>query len=234
MTFKKSPNRYHLIHSDPRNSHSSITKCLINNKSVPFAILTSSEAKQHARYQLITKELEFTEVQLTLALERLHEFKKLGHQECNYQNTESVIIKSLIESAIISYMKCFTQASGRRVKLEEKKIFSSPLGQKFKNHHAIARDLRNNFIAHAGITNHEGSCMVATIDRPPYNNRKIVIAHSYFTFPDIHIIQKIHKMVQFVLKEHSSQQQEKLNTFCTKVKDNPSKHGAKNIFNTST
>ncbi|MCK4796393.1 MAG: hypothetical protein KAT05_03370 [Spirochaetes bacterium] len=55
------------------------------------------------------------------------------------------IIKSLYFSCIILYAKCFTQAEGRKIKLERDNI-----DPKFLNKHIQIMDYRNSFVAHSG------------------------------------------------------------------------------------
>ena len=72
-----------------------------------FVKYKGGEANQLARWQLISKELEFSEAQLEMALSK---FKDIERQIfLDRRDPEGVMIKSLIDSAIVGYIKCFNQ-----------------------------------------------------------------------------------------------------------------------------
>jgi hypothetical protein len=229
MDVEKDGDRFIFLHEDPKNSHS-VTKCLIDNKSTPFIELNDPEANQHARWALITKELEFVESQLTITIERISKIDRIV--QLDRRDIESVILKSLVESAIIGYIKCFNQAKGRRVKLELNKLFSTQKGKKYFELHTSIKLLRDSYIAHAGISTNEGSQMIATVDPIPQKglSKEVVLAHSHFTLLDIDTVDDFLEMVIFVRREHDLELQNKLNTFCQKVIENPVKYKAESIF----
>lgn len=67
---------------------------------------------------------------------------------------DSDFIKSLYISGVVTYCKCFTQADGRKVKLEAKDIFG-PNQSKEKDLHIEAMNQRHSYLAHGGKTKHE-------------------------------------------------------------------------------
>jgi hypothetical protein len=230
MDVKKDGDRFIFIHEDPLDSNSPVIKCLIDNKSVPFEIIEHPEANQHARWQLITKELEFAESQLIIALERSSKSKTPIFLD--RRDVEGVIIKALIDSAIIGYIKCFNQTKGRRVKLEVCNLFPTKKESKYLELHTLLKELRDSYIAHAGVSNNEGSHMIATIDPVPKRgvSSEVVLAHSYFTLPSLDIINSMLELVRYVLADHSKDLQEKLNIFCHKVIINPAKYNVESLF----
>ena len=198
-----------------------------------FVKYKGGEANQLARWQLISKELEFSEAQLEMALSK---FKDIERQIfLDRRDPEGVMIKSLIDSAIVGYIKCFNQTKGRKVKLEVRDFFPLPKCKKLHDHHVKVRELRDSYIAHAGISKNEGSKMVACYDRavPLGKSEKVVIAHSYFSVPSLEFIEDTLCLVQFVKDRHVKNQQEKLNDFCERVLSDPVKYGVEGIFNLS-
>jgi hypothetical protein len=230
MEVKKDGDRFIFIHEDQFDSNSPVIKCLIDNKEAPFEVINNPEANQHARWQLITKELEFAESQLVIALERCSKSK--APIVFDRRNVEGVIIKALIDSAIIGYIKCFNQTSGRRVKLEVRNLFPSKNESKYIELHTSLKKLRDSYIAHAGISNNEASHMIATVDPVPKAgvSSEVVLAHSYFTLPNLDVVQSMLELVRYVLAQHTKGLQEKLNTFCQKVIDNPSGFKVESVF----
>ena len=231
VDIKKDGDRIVFRHENLHDSNSPIIECLIDNESVPFAIINHPEANQLARWQLITKELEFAESQLMITLDRIS--NRQEQVNIDRRDVEGVILKSLIDSAIIGYIKCFNQAKGRRVKLEVRNLFPTKNEQKYLDLHTSLQRLRDSYIAHAGISNHEGSQMVAIVDPVKQKGiaKEAVVAHSCSTFPGVAFIADMLDLVRYVLGRHSKDLQEKLNVFCTKVIDDPFKFNVEAIFN---
>lgn len=211
-----------------------MVKCEADGIPTAFCEVIGVEANQLARWQLISKELEFSEVQLELALARLSNAK---HQiELDRREPESVLIKSLIDAAVIGYIKCFNQAKGRKVKLEVREMFPLPQFKKMHEHHIAVRELRDSYIAHGGISDKEGSNMIACIDPKPTIGQpeKVVIAHSYFSIPSLTFLRNTLDLIRFVKEKHFEKLQLKLNDFCKKVVDDPLKYGVDSVFTTSS
>lgn len=230
MDVKKSGDRYVFLHEDIHDSNSPITECLIDNESVPFAIINDPEANQLARWQLITKELEFVESQLVIALGLV--LNRRERFNLDRRDEVGVILKSLIDSAVIGYIKCFNQTKGRRVKLEVRNLFPTNNEAKYLELHIMLKKLRDSYIAHAGVSNHEGSQMIAVVDPVQQKgiSKEAIVAHTYFTFPDMEVITDMLGLVRYVLSHHIKTLQEKLNVFCKKVIDDPFKFNVETIF----
>jgi len=224
----------HFEHEGVGDANSPILRCFVKGKNAPFAIIESREANQLARWSLIKKDLQFSEAQLVIALNRISKLKK--STSALYTDTEGVIIKSLVDAAIVGYVKCFNQTKGRRVKLEIINLFSTQTGKKHLENHILLANLRNSYIAHAGISNGEGSQMIATVD--PTNSeggiRAGVVAHASYIPLSVETISKIHKTVRYVLSEHSNWYQNKLGDFASKVRENPEQYGVEHIFRSPT
>ncbi len=60
-------------------------------------------------------------------------------------NSNGMLVKSLFYSCIVIYAKCFTQAKGRKIKLERKNIES-----KLHKRHDLIMEYRNTIVAHSG------------------------------------------------------------------------------------
>ena len=230
MEILKSGDRFVLIRKSENDPTSPIIDCQVDGVSTPFCEVKGSEANQLARWQLISKELEFAEVQLELAISRFKD--KKFPIVLDLRDPEGVMIKSLFDSAIIGYIKCFNQTKGRRVKLEVKDLFPLPEYRKQQDHHIAVRELRDSYIAHAGISLNEGSKMIASIDKnsPIGKSKNIVISHSYFTLPSLFFMINTLSLVKFVKEKHFNKMQGKLDIFCKKVIDDPIKYGADKNF----
>ncbi|PUA30647.1 MAG: hypothetical protein B0W54_09300 [Cellvibrio sp. 79] len=197
--------------------------CLVNSVSAAFKAIDEEEANQLARWQLIVKDLEFSEVQLKECLDRM-KIKKSWILD--RRDIDSMILKSLFDSAVISYMKSFNQAKGRRVKLECKEIFSNSKDELMLHHHCEIRDIRDSYIAHAGINRFEFAKPYAVLDpNPPPGIHKLnVVLHTCFSFPDSDFVQRTYELVKFVKIEVVNKLQDRLNQFTRKVIDDPRKY----------
>lgn len=106
-------------------------------------------ARQAAGYYLIEKDLRDI-------LCFLEEYTKLVFQE-NLEGSK-ILIKALTKAIAITYGKCFAEAQGRGIKLEE--IIISKIN---KETHKKLIHMRNEYIAHAGASGHEYSKYIAAI-----------------------------------------------------------------------
>ena len=68
MEVKKDGDRFHFLHESSKDSASPVVKCLIDGVDAKFHTVNDPEGNQLARWQLISKELEFVESQLKLSL----------------------------------------------------------------------------------------------------------------------------------------------------------------------
>lgn len=127
-----------------------IISVLINNKNAEFQLLKGDEYKRCEGFLLIQKDLELCEAQFE---QLLNIVKKSTNTFPDRRNSEYVICKSLFEAACIGYMKCFTTAKGRGVKLEANDHIEKKIGREYTQVHDKLKDLRNNHLAHAGKGN---------------------------------------------------------------------------------
>ncbi|MBB1449701.1 hypothetical protein H5159_01190 [Pseudoalteromonas sp. SG43-1] len=230
MEVKKDGDRVIFIHEIPDDSNSPVVECYIDDKITPFRVIEHPEASQHARWQLITKELEFAEAQLIIAIKRMTAPNNLIYLD--RRNEAGVIIKALIDSAIVGYIKCFNQTKGRKVKLEVRNFFNKEKGLNYLQLHNLVKDLRNENIAHAGISKSEGSLMIATIDPNPRIgvSSKAIFAHTSFTIPSLEFMKSMLELVRYVLSQHSNDLQVKLDAFCQKAINDPKKYKLEDIY----
>jgi len=104
----------------------------------------------------------------------------------NYLKANSVlpgVVKAAMFKAIITqYSKCFTKAWGRAAKLEAKSVFDSK--EDLMVIHKEVRDIRNNYITHAGTGRYDNGAMIIYLD-PNLDNPAIGrIINSDFKFMD--------------------------------------------------
>lgn len=119
----------------------------------PKVLLESHLAKRHAGYTLIDLDLEDAEAFLKEAYRLVGEQASIPPPNARLRDEYvlhekgplSPVIKGLWFSAIIVYAKCFTEARGRKLKLEKSNIpaHMRPCHEKIMNY-------RNTIIAHAG------------------------------------------------------------------------------------
>lgn len=126
----------------------------------PKVLLDSHRAKQHAGYILIDLDLEDAEAFLTEAYRLKGEQTAIPPPNAKLRNEYvlhekgplSRVVKALWFSAVVIYAKCFTEAKGRKVKLEKSIIpaHMRPCHEKIMNY-------RHTIIAHAGEGNLESA-----------------------------------------------------------------------------
>jgi hypothetical protein len=85
---------------------------------------------------------------------------------CNSIRTDQDIpnyAKGAIQfTAIVRYARCFNESKGRRTSLHKDKVFEGQ-SDKIKESHKIVMDSRNQYLGHAGVSNHEGGAMFVTL-----------------------------------------------------------------------
>ena len=139
-------------------------KSKIGGKDAYSVIYNSRSADALAAYSLIHKDLKFCKTTLNLAVELAG--GNLNSKDSLYVRDEldknSDILKALTISFIITYGKCYTQADGRKVKLDSKAIFKS--NPELKEVHEFVMHERNNYIAHAGVTDLETAKTLILLD----------------------------------------------------------------------
>lgn len=173
----------------------------------PKISLENHHASRHSGYTLIDLDLEDAEAYLFEAFQLIGERTSIPppnaklHDEYILSQKEPLprVIKALWFSAIVIYAKCFTEARGRRVKLERSNIPSHmhPCHDKIMNY-------RHTIVAHAGQGNLETAFPELVISpkgsNPIYwiknNVRRVEFVddrNEEVTFQDL--IQEVHKYV---------------------------------------
>jgi len=140
------------------------SKSKIGGRDAFSVVYNSRSADALAAYSLIHKDLKFCKTTLNLAVELAG--GDLNSADSLYLRDEvdknSDILKALTVSFIITYGKCYTQADGRKVKLDSKDIFKN--NSELKEIHEFLMHERNNYIAHAGNTDLETAKTLILLD----------------------------------------------------------------------
>jgi|GEM_PF-2420996 len=144
---------------------------LIGDKHGLIHVLNDSISKQYAGYRLILKDLLTVKKLLT----RL--------TETRYNGQATIEKQSMSFYAIITYGKCFAQADGRKTKLESKTSLKL-LADRLKAEHKRIIDLRNKYVAHAGLEGHEQNVVVALLN-PDEPKRVVEIYDNIMELVDI-------------------------------------------------
>ncbi|MGF1887204.1 hypothetical protein L4D13_13805 [Photobacterium profundum] len=115
----------------------------------------SKLANQLSAYTLIRKDLKFCRKNLILAMQLCGgDFNTKDSTYIRDEHDDNAdMLQALTISFIITYAKCFTEARGRKVKLEAKDIFRS--NPNLYSYHDFLMKLRNNDIAHSGNDSNE-------------------------------------------------------------------------------
>lgn len=203
--------------------------CLVNSKPARFKKIGGGEADQLARWQMIVKELEFAEVQLSELLKRSVGIEAIS---VDRRDADSVICKALFDSAVISYAKCFNSGEGRRVKLESRDVFSCEMGKKFAMHHAEIKQIRDTYIAHAGVTKFENAACFAVVDPSPRKglSEKCAVMSAHFRLPRRCHMEQTLCLITFVKSKVETQLQSRINTFTQKVIKNPTEYELEGFY----
>jgi hypothetical protein len=149
--------------------------------------LDSEIGRKLAAYHLIEKDLNFAYASIECLIKLIDTTTPqnlIGLD--NQENYEFIISKSLFQSAVITYGKCFANSSGgkettnkkpRGVKLETTLVKDFPKEQ-LKAHEVLLK-IRNEYIAHGGSTNLEDSfaCVLASPENELFPNILCIEAH---------------------------------------------------------
>lgn len=162
---------------------------------------TTALAKQCAGLQIIIKDLEI--VYATLKLLRTFPLTMAKPEENHYttfntEDSQQLILTSLVTSSIVTYAKHFTNGKGLAPFISSDKIRKSLDDDLFLYHKKILH-LRNNWIAHGGINDHEPAKTIILVD----NERKgsyTYVHHVHFeTLPIVNDIQTFIRLVKSTL-----------------------------------
>ncbi len=217
--------------SNPYAEKTEVIGCLLNGKPVPFVKLKHPEALQVARWQLIVKDLEFAEAQLAYVYKHFSTtIEKLRTGDApptfNQNDEKGLLIKSLFDSAMVAYGKCFAGAEGRKVKLEADKVFTGKKGKRLLKTHKKAIDIRNQYLAHAGITKFETSEPYAVLNptHGPNMGTLIAVSHTRFTLPVHKTMMELVELVSFVEKAARKKSQKKVDLLTAHINEDPAKY----------
>ena len=161
-------------------------------------VIDSPRSKQLAGYARIEKDLRNIADWLVIATTMIHE-AELEHpgdkgrtltKPCDLTSE----LKALLVAIMTTYGKLFTQAEGRRIKLEESWITDPEL----KATHKWWMDARNKFAAHAGTSDVEECHVVAVLEQCKGRNMQPLIVPELVQVSYIGITQyqKLHDLIK--------------------------------------
>jgi len=121
---------------------------LIDQNIVPHYIIENQFSRMFSGYRLIHKDLLIVKDALSYLMAN------------NYE--ENVIVsQSLSFMIIITYGKCFAKAEGRKIKLEKESALKNLTLEEINIHDELIL-LRNQYVAHGGISKFETNPVVVT------------------------------------------------------------------------
>ena len=153
--------------------------------------ITSERGKALAAYALIERDLRMVR-EWIIRLDELNKPEisegKEGYRITAKSDAENNLAQGLFVAAVTFYGKCFSQAEGRRQKLEKKDVVPKEL----TDIHEKIMGFRNNFTAHSGIKKAESAHTVLVLcpDRPvdraeqKFLWRELVQAESWILLDD--------------------------------------------------
>lgn len=122
--------------------------------------ITTELAKKYAAHSLIAKDLKYLikmmKYAYSVALDDNHDDEStsiFARDEIDYK---SDILKAIYISSVVTYGKCFSQAHGRKVKLDRGAIFKDA-DRSIKDTHDDLMAQRNDYVAHWGNTKYESA-----------------------------------------------------------------------------
>lgn len=133
-------------------SNEVIENIRLSNYEFDYSIdLTDNRIKGYKGYASMTFDLKLVEEFISLLLElKAKVIEENGQNNKINQLTE----RSLFISSIITYARCFTQTEGRGIKLESRDCFGEHQTS-FIQLHKYLMNIRNEYLAHAGVSNSE-------------------------------------------------------------------------------
>jgi hypothetical protein len=125
--------------------------------------ITSKLARQLSGYTLIERDLRavhgWLETILELSESQLAQEKE-GWHLTDKPDPEHSLSSALFIAAVTCYAKCFTQAEGRRLKLERKDVVPTEM----REVHDLVMSFRDNFAAHSGTAKYETAQIVLVLN----------------------------------------------------------------------
>lgn len=130
----------------------------VDGKLCPYYFHDSKISHQYTAYNAIKKDLDIA---------------REAFKELYINRGQSLTIRlSLLFAGIMLYGKCYSEAKGRRVKLNYKTISIEP-DDKFSVIHKHLINLRNQYVAHAGEGDYEQYPLSLNLN-PDIGNKKIL------------------------------------------------------------
>ena len=233
--------KVHFILPDPigpPKEHEPVA-CLLNGKPVPFHKLSGARANQLGRWQLLYKDLEFAEAQLdvlftdysTTPAALMSGTALIATFQAH--DKKGMVTKALLDSAMMSYVKCFAEATkGRKVKLEAVHVFSSKKGKRMRKTHNLAMKFRYDYLAHAGTSRYETSATYAILNptHGPTRGVVVVVARTSFNYLDHQEVTDFLELVRFVKDWAQKHINEKIDLLRADLHENPGKYGMGEIL----
>lgn len=146
----------------------------LDDKGVPKLIyhIDTPKAKKYSGFRLILKDLlTVKEIIATLRPEQ-------------FNGVSSTVKQSLSFYAIITYGKCFAEASGRGTQLNKTDALKYATKEQSDEHIRII-DQRNNYVAHGGLKGYEHNPVVISLDREERKREKFKIYDNLMGLVDI-------------------------------------------------
>ncbi len=146
------------------------------NNEFDYSIdLDDKRIKQYKGYASITSDLKSVGQFVSLLLDITENVKAQDEELGIKQVTE----RSLFVASIITYARCFTGTVGRGIKLESRDCFDTNQDE-FKTLHESIMEIRNQYLAHAGVSNSER--LFATANFTVHINREVSLRLGYEIF----------------------------------------------------
>ncbi|WP_141251572.1 hypothetical protein [Pseudomonas syringae] len=143
-----------------------------DGKQCKIALLEGDSPTRVARYQAMLNDIYKTQVYLNLACE-IYNASLINDSpitQFDFKDKDQVICSSLYISAITLYSKCFKEAKGRIVRLQDAQVKSKMSNTQYELHKQVL-ELRGNWTGHGGHSNHETFCPLAVF----YDNKAVVL-----------------------------------------------------------
>ena len=129
-------------------------------------IWNTTKAKKLLGFVAIEKDLSDTLIFLE-EYNRLLEVIDASEYGSVVCKNNTILLKAILRSIVITYGRCFVEADGRGTKLETKDVGFDP---RFIEFHNYIMDMRHQYVAHAGKSEHEEFIIVCPLSRTTEGN----------------------------------------------------------------
>lgn len=161
----------------PNNLDEAIEIARQKNNEFDYTIdLDDKKIKRYKGYASITFDLKNVGEFVSLLLD----IKEKNIIEQNQElKINQLTERSLFVSSIVTYARCFTKTDGRGIKLESRNCFNTTQAD-FKRLHNSLMEIRNQYLAHAGVSNSER--LFASANFNIVDNKEVSMRLSYEIF----------------------------------------------------